>query len=391
MLDPPRLRIAFVADCLEGRGGGPVSGRRFVAKLRERHDVTVVSADPPGEGRLTLPALGTSIRRMSDVGFVFARPIRKAICELFAHVDVVHLQYPFWLSFVALAEARAHHLPVISAFHVQPENLLRNVPTRMRWASDALYRLWVDRLYNQSDVVVCPTRFAERKLRAHGLVAPTEVVSNGSTSTAVNQPREASDSGAFLIVMVGRLAPEKRQDVLLKALRHSRHRHHIHVVLAGSGPEEARLKKLAATLSNRVDIGFVPQDRLERLLATCDLFVHCSEVELEGMAVLDAMRAGCPVIVADAPESAASELALDGRFSFPAGDDRALAARIDALIERPELRRAAGDACRRVAQTFSFEASVEKLETIYRTVVRLRPDAKADEPAITLPPALAEP
>ncbi|MCI0439372.1 MAG: glycosyltransferase, partial [Chloroflexi bacterium] len=127
---PDRLRIAFIADCLEGSGGGLVSGRRFVTRLRQEHEVTLVSADPPSPGQVALPGFGTSIRPMRENGFVFARPQRDKLARVFAASDIVHLQFPFWLSMVALEEARKQHLPIVTAFHVQPENVLMNVGVR---------------------------------------------------------------------------------------------------------------------------------------------------------------------------------------------------------------------------------------------------------------------
>ena len=368
---PDRLRIAFIADCLEGLGGGLVSGQRFVTRLRQEHEVTLVSADPPSPGQVALPGFGTSIRRMRENGFVFARPQRDKLARVFAASDIVHLQYPFWLSMVAFEEARKQHLPIVTAFHVQPENVLMNVGVRSQRLSDWLYRFWIDRLYNRSELVICPTAFAERKLREHGLLVPVEQVSNGTVSQATRQPDLRNTRDFFLILMVGRLAREKRQDVLLRALRLCRHRQHVKVVLAGAGPEEGRLRALAERLPNEVEMGFVPQPRLDQLLATCDLFVHASEVELEGMSVLEAMSFGCPVLVADSSESAASTMALDERFSFPAGDEKVLAQRIDALIEQPELRRASGEEYRKIARTFSFEESAQKLVSAYRTAIQL--------------------
>lgn len=127
---PDRLRIAFIADCLEGLGGGLVSGRRFVTRLRQEHEVTLVSADPPSPGQVALPSFGTSIRRMRENGFVFARPQRDKLARVFAASDIVHLQYPFWLSMVAFEEARKQHLPIVTAFHIQPENVLMNAGVR---------------------------------------------------------------------------------------------------------------------------------------------------------------------------------------------------------------------------------------------------------------------
>ena len=86
------------------------------------------------------------------------------------------------------------------------------------------------------------------------------------------------------------------------------------------------------------------------------------------MSVLESMSAGVPALIADAPESAASKLALDD-FTFPAGDAATLAAKIDALIENPAKLDAARPLYRERARQFDFDASVAKLVGLYRTVI----------------------
>jgi glycosyltransferase involved in cell wall biosynthesis len=88
------------------------------------------------------------------------------------------------------------------------------------------------------------------------------------------------------------------------------------------------------------------------------------------MSVLESMSAGLPALVADAPESAASKLALDG-FTFPAGDAATLAAKIDALIENPAQLDMASELYRERARQFDFDGSVEKLVELYRAVIDL--------------------
>jgi glycosyltransferase involved in cell wall biosynthesis len=261
--------------------------------------------------------------------------------------------------------------PVVAAFHVQPENALLNVGIHAHWASEWIYKFWVQHLYDQVDAVVAPTAFAERKLREHGLTTPVTVISNGVPPDLVALPaeREPAHRGFFLILMVGRLATEKHQEVLLEAVRRSKHCEGIQVVIAGSGPREAELKALAAQLPRGAEIGFLPRDRLMRLFNSADLLVHCSEVELEGISVLEAMSVGLPVLVGQGAESAASDLALGDDFRFPVGDAAALAQRLDALIDRPEVVARARVAYRDAALQFDFDANVAKLVDLYRTVL----------------------
>jgi 1,2-diacylglycerol 3-alpha-glucosyltransferase len=374
-MDPhSRLRVAFVADTLHSHGGGGIlSAEYVVAALRREHDVMAVASD----GDDVLPSLDLPIRAMREMRFVMARPDRAVLARVFANVDVVHLQFPFWLSFAALEEARRLHRPVVAAFHVQPENALHNVGIHSAWLNDSIYRVLVNRFYNRVDAVVCPTAFAAQKLRDHGLTTPTAVISNGippdvARAMAANPPTRGPRTGPFFILAVGRFAAEKRQDVIIEAVRRSRHRDEIRLVLGGWGPREAELRRLASGLPNGAEISFLSREALLEDYRTADLFVHAGEVELEGMSVLESMSAGVPALIADAPQSAASKLALDG-FSFPAGDAATLAAKIDALIENPARLDAARGLYRERARQFDFDASVNKLVELYRSVIDGQP------------------
>lgn len=379
------LRIAFVADTLYAPiGGGVNAGRDLVQALREQHRVTVIGADGSGPNDVKLAGFQLPLRAMRQMHFVMAKPDRSALARAFGEVDVVHLQFPFWLSFAALDAARAAGRPVVGAFHVQPENVLLNVGLRVPALNRAIYRFWIDRLYNLVDAVVCPSRFAEEKLRAHGLLTPSFVISNGvppdfaadvgaeSHASRHGVEREPAHEGYFLILSVGRLAAEKRQDVLLEAIARSRHKQRIQVVVAGAGPRRESLRRLAQKLPNGAEIDFVSRERLRRLFATADLFVHASEVELEGIAVLEALSMGLPVVVADSAESAASQFAHAEAFRFPASDAEALARKIDHLIEHPEALERARREVRAMARELRFERTVERFCDVYRGVIAAR-------------------
>jgi glycosyltransferase involved in cell wall biosynthesis len=368
------LRIAFVADTLyAASGGGILSGQYMVERLRRDHDVITIGND----GEVRVPTLNLPIRAMRDMQFVMAKPERNLLRQALQLSDVVHLQFPFYLSLGALAVARDLGLPVVAAFHVQPENALLNVGIHAQWVSDAAYRWMIKALYDKVDMVVCPTPFAEQKLRAHGLRTPTVVISNGvpPDAAAASNLRvgHGDDASPFFILAVGRLAKEKRQDLIIEAVKRSRYRDRIRLVLAGGGPLEPDLRRAAEGLPHGAEIGFLPRETLLRYFAEADLFVHASEVELEGMAVLEAMSAGLPALVAQAPESAASAFALNEHFAFPTGDAAALSARIDALIEDRSTLQAAREPYRQRARAFDFEASVGKLVRVYEALVEAHP------------------
>ncbi len=368
-----RLRIAYVADTVEGGlGGGIVSADRFVRALRADHDVTLIASGAPAEGKVAMPGFQLPIRAMTQMRFTFARPRRALLEEAIRGADLVHLQYPFWLSFGAARVARRLGVPVVAAFHVQPENVLYNIGIRWRWLSRWLYRFWVKRYYGRADGVICPSAFAAKKLQAYGLVAPTYVVSNGTNPRYTHDPapRDPAWGDTFVVLMVGRLAREKRHDVAFEAIRRSRHRDRIRLVMAGAGPLEPELRRRSADLPIPPRMGFVPDDELQRLLNSADLFVHASDVELEGMAVLEAASCGLPVVVSDSAESAAQQFALGPEFLFRAGDPSSLAERIDHYFEHRDELATARERYRASSQGYAFEASLEQLLDAYASVLR---------------------
>jgi glycosyltransferase involved in cell wall biosynthesis len=382
---PRRLHVAFVIDLFEGvKTGGVISAQRFVKALRVRHDVTVVAGGVSREGlvgvpRFTIPPFG---RVMREMGFVFGWPSRRALEPVLRRADVVHVQFPFWLGIRAATLARRLGTPVVAASHLQPENLFYNVGIRWPRLNDRTWRFFIARLYGKADHVVVPTEFGLSELRRNGLRVPVDVVSNGIPAQFHPGPAERSPAhrDRFVILVVSRLAREKRIDLVIEAVRRARSAARIQLVVLGAGPEAAGLHRAGATLPNPAEFRVVEPDEVPGVMRAADLLVHASEIEMEGMALLEALGPGLPALVASGPLSAASQLAVADAFRFPVGDVAALAARIDALVEDPAALAAAREASLARAETLRLDASVAKLEAIYQRVAR---------PAREAPPQVA--
>ena len=94
-----------------------------------------------------------------------------------------------------------------------------------------------------------------------------------------------NETPKFHVVSVGRLAKEKQQSHLLRAIAASRYKNEITLTLAGTGPQQGHLIDLAAGLGVRAEIGRVSDESLKALYQTADVFVQTSAVELEGLSV----------------------------------------------------------------------------------------------------------
>ena len=135
------------------------------------------------------------------------------------------------------------------------------------------------------------------------------------------------------------------------------------------GSYRARLKRLVAglKLEGRVQLlGQLGEDEVPALLASLDLFVSASRSESFGMAMVEALACGVPV-VATATEGA-REVVEDGVTGLlvPVGDVEALAAAVAALLEDEGRRRRLGErACEVAAERFDLARMVEATERVY--------------------------
>jgi glycosyltransferase involved in cell wall biosynthesis len=231
---------------------------------------------------------------------------------------------------------------------------------------------------NRCDRVTAPTATALLLLRDHGLRAPSQVVSNGvdldvfspGQADEALRSRYALPAGRPLILSVGRLSPEKRADVLIAAVARQEAADTV-LALAGSGPDEERLRALAARLgvSGRVRfLGFIPAADLPGLYRLADVFAIASEAELQSLVTMEAMASGLPVVAVNA--GALGELVHPGENGFLTrpglvGD---MAGSLDLLCRDAGLRGRMSKAGLRIIADHDRHRLLARWETIYRTL-----------------------
>ncbi len=362
----------MVTDVFEGaRNGAMVSTERFVTLLREKNEVTVLATGEEMPGKVVLKGFYVPLpfarRIMQKMGFIFAWPQGDILRREIAEADIVHIQFPFFLGMRALRIARSLGKPVVTSFHVQPENMFYNVGLRSPRLVRAGYRFFLKHLYNLSDVVICPSLFGKKELIRHGLTSHATVVSNGILQKyhPVKVEKKPEFENRFVIFTVGRLAREKRHQLIIRAIAASRHAEDIQLVIAGDGPLKDDIIRAGHSLPHAPVVGYVSDSELIDYYNMADLYVHASEVELESLTVLEAMGCGLPPIISDAPTSATGQFALDDRFLFRNGDAASLTERIDFWYENREKLKASSKEYLKQAEAFRIENSLTRIMSVY--------------------------
>jgi glycosyltransferase involved in cell wall biosynthesis len=385
------LRVMIVTDQYEPMVGGvPTVTRELADGLAGRgHAVAVIAPSETRQGRraggpVTVEYRGSVAWPWYEgqrLGLL--RPARAAgLIDAF-RPDVVHLHSPLTLGVAARTAARRRHVPAVYTNHYLPLNIwpagVRSADGITSRARDAAFYACVTGFANRCDLVTAPTATAVRLLCRHGLTAPSQAVSNGvdldrfSPGPADEALRSAYrvPPGRPVVLSVGRLSPEKRADVLIAAV--ARLGRGPVLVLAGSGPDERRLRSLARHygVADRVLFtGFVPDADLPGLYRLADVFAIASQAELQSLVTMAAMACGLPVVAVDA--GALAELVHAGENGFLArpGDAAQFADCLDLACRDAALRARMSRASARIIAGHDRHRLLDRWESIYRALAR---------------------
>lgn len=182
---------------------------------------------------------------------------------------------------------------------------------------------------------------------------------------------------AVVILSLARYVPGKGLEDLISAVARLS-LPAIHVVLCGGLPVAGyteELQRRAGRLGVATQVhfmGHVPEATKRTLISTCDIVVHPATFEAFGLAVVEAMAAGKPVVAADAPGP--SHTVLDGvtGLLYPRGEVGELEAALSRLVGDPELRQSMGVAGQERAAAFSVDKMVASVEQVWRDVMVTR-------------------
>lgn len=186
-------------------------------------------------------------------------------------------------------------------------------------------------------------------------------------------PQPVGESAPFTFLHVGRLAPEKNVELLLRAfarLEAARPAGSVQLVVAGTGPSLPALRRLATP--GVTFLGTLDREReLPNLYAAADAFLFASETETLGLVVLEAMASGIPVIAA--PAGGVADHLRDGEngLAFPPGDEDACFDAMRRLLDDASLRARLRIGARQTAESRSWRAELDRLDLSYREVLAM--------------------
>ena len=386
------VRIAYVTESFPPDVNGVAhTAVRVAEHLSARgHDPLVIAPEPASGVPLPDSGFEFPVVRVRSVGvpvypgFRVGLPgsqVRQAIAD--HRADLVHLAGPFVLGAGGCSAARELGVPAVAVYATDLPAYARAYHAGTVGQKIAWHRL--RKIHNACERTLAPCTATAADLSEHG-IERVQVWARGVDCRRFDPAKrseqlraELAPGGELIVGYVGRLAAEKRVDLLsgiagLPGVR---------VVIVGSGPAEAAIRK---AVPGALFLGQRGGEQLARIYASFDVFVHTGPHDTFGQTLQEAAASGLPVI---APAAGGPlDLVRDGVTGFlvPPDSSAGFAVAVSRLAADPALLRAQGLAGRQMVIGRSWAALCDELIGHYTDVLG-RPgsgsgDGSADREAV---------
>lgn len=311
------------------------------------------------------------------------REIKKALDKF--RPDVVHVQVsdPIGLSVVAYARKRG--IPVVTTEHNQPDVITDplHMPGFVKKPVDALLSAYFVNRQSKSDFVTMPTKQAIDNLilsRGKEFNVPVAAVSNG-VDLANFKPGKVSDKiykkyeipkDRPIVLYVGRVDPEKKVGLIIDAFKKAREKvPKALLIVVGDGVDKSRLERKVKEEGISENVRFLgrvlPPDLYE-LYKIGSLFATASEIETQGIVLIEAAATGLPLIAVD--KGAVGEVCISNKNGYlcQPGNVVEIGDAMVKILSDDKLREKFSQNSIKIASEHDFERTLDKFINIYKKV-----------------------
>lgn len=379
---PERLRIAFVVDRFGNRfGGAEAYGVELMRELAQHHEITVFAREY--DSRCDLKLAYVPIRHWSRWpgwirGILFARQAAKATAQGF---DIVHSHMNGWCGDVEVV----HVTPVRFNWRVRPLPWLKKLGSYFSPRVWGYLGLEKRRLRPGPHAVVAVSGLiAEQLQQSYGNVHDYPVIAPGvlmpkADPQGVERARVRESLGfnkeQVVCLLVARNPLRKGLNTVLHAL--ATLPDHYRLLVVGGKPglrDQIRRQLQALNMQDRVILQGETSN-VEPFYRAADIYVHPTLNDSFGMAPLEAMSYGLPVVLSPAPWCGFAQYVQGGYhallLSHPE-DARELAQGIEAISKNPVMARNLVENSRELLVQFSWPAVAARYQDLYQKVLRRR-------------------
>lgn len=296
--------------------------------------------------------------------------------------DLIHSQCEFFSYQYAGYISRKTGAPIVHTYHTLYEQYVTYIfPSQPIGAffvgKFSKYRL------RKADAVVAPTAKVESVLKNYGLRNPIHVVPSGIaleqhkqriTEEERKQRRSALGipDDALVLINLGRLGTEKNLTEVVELFAMARSQNsRLVLLIVGDGPARKELEETARRLAVKDFVfftGMVAPEDVHAFYQLGDVFVSASTSETQGLTYVEAAANGLPLLCRRDP--CLDDVLVEGRNGYEYEAEEEFCQLLDAILQNPDWRHAAGAQSSQIADAFDKSHFAEKIEDIYEAVLR---------------------
>jgi glycosyltransferase involved in cell wall biosynthesis len=285
--------------------------------------------------------------------------------------DIIHLFSPALLSATGMLVGRQNRIPIIANYQTDLPAYARHygMPVLSQLVND-----WLRYVHNGCHLTLVPSTFTQRQLQAEGYHRLRRwgrgVNSRHFTPARRSDAMRAHllngrDPNALLCIYVGRLANEKRVELLLDVARTPG----VALTIIGDGAKREELEQIFAGTGTHFT-GYLYGDELAEAYASADVFLFTGASETFGQVVQEAMASGLPSVILNA--GGTTDLVHEGVNGFLCDDHtESFEVAVRRLRDNPALRQRMGAEARRLAEANPWEVVLGQLEGLYSEALHI--------------------
>lgn len=335
------------------------------------HDVFVAPLVCPNYTpvRKKMESKGIHIIPFSSEGSVYNPLFILKIARAIRGYDIVHVHLFPALYWAGLAKMLSFtKTPLVYTEHSTKNKRRNNV--LLHAVDKFVYQ------YGYDKVVACSNKALETYSEAYPSIKHVCAINNGVDTRIYKEAKQYSkrnlldiDGNCFVVTMVARFMPMKRQDTIVEAI--SKLPSHIHAVFVGGDENDEgliKVKKLAEekNVKDRVHFLYIRKD-VPRILKTSDVIVMASDYEGLSLSSIEGMAAGKPFIATNV--NGLKEVVEGAGILFENRDSEALASILLHLNKDQEYYNDIELKCSERANNFDVKYMVDKYMDVYQEVI----------------------
>jgi glycosyltransferase involved in cell wall biosynthesis len=379
----PSLLIAVVTETWPPEVNGvAVTLAKLVQALGHRnHNVQLIR---PRQTKTDLPMQDASLEEVLMRGMPIPRypelklglPSKKTLVNAWSvrRPDVVHIATEGPLGWSALQAAKVLKLPVTSDFRTNFQSYSKHYG--VGWLRKPIVA-YLRKFHNATACTMVPTNELKRTLSENGF-QNLKVVARGVDTQLFNLNKRSSElrqswgakDGTKVLISVGRMAPEKNLEQVLKSYEALRFMgDSVKLVMVGDGPLREQFQQRYPDV---IFPGMLSQQALSVYYASSDLFVFPSQTETFGNVTLEALASGIPVLAFDC--AAARDWVQPDVNGWLVAEDNpeGFAAQAVALFKDNGLLDRVTQSTRQQVVHLDWDQIAEQVETVFWNAIRMR-------------------